>query len=88
LKNKTIVGGKVFMYGQDLAQVQAIAGFDPIGKKGVAQLHGFTKSVWRGNKLGLDLTYQVNLSGDQEFKALVFVGGTFERGGSKEKGEK
>lgn len=88
VKNRTLIGGKAFMYGQDIAQVQALAGFDPIGKKGVAQLQGFTKSVWTGNKLGVDLSYQINLAGDQEFKALVFVGGSFELGGSKPKGAK
>jgi hypothetical protein len=86
-KSRAIVGGKLFLYGQDMLQAQITAGFDVTGKKGVGELQAFSKA-WKGYKLGIDVRYQINLSGDQEFRALAFIGGEFELGGSKGRGEK
>ena len=79
-KGRTIVGAKGWLYGQDIIQAQVTAGIDPIGRKAIAELHAVNKTL-TGNKLSLDLRYQINPVGEQQF--LVLIGGEFNAFGSK-----
>lgn len=79
-KGRTIVGAKGWLYGQDILQAQVTAGIDPIGRKAIAELHAVNKTL-TGNKLTLDLRYQINPAGEQQF--LVLFGGEFNKWGSK-----
>ena len=87
-KGRTIVGAKGWLYGQDYAQAQLIAGVDPIGRKAIANLHIESKMVPRmvGKKVTLDLSYEINPQGDQQF--FGSVGWQFEAFGSKPQGAK
>jgi hypothetical protein len=79
-KGRVIVGAKGWVYGDKILQADITAGFDPIGRKAIADLHVENKTL-TGNKLSVDLRYQVNPGGDQQF--LVLVGGEFSKWGSK-----
>jgi len=85
VKGRTLVGAKLWVYGQDLLQAQLTAGVDPIGRKGIAELHAESK-YFRENKLSLDLRYQINPAGDQQFMAVFGVEHNLL--GSKPKGAK
>ena len=84
-KKRLIVGAKVWAFGDEILQAQFTAGIDPIGRKGIAELHAVNKTL-TGNKLSLDVNYQINPAGDQQF--MVLIGGEFEKWGSKGKGVK
>ncbi|HEV7821300.1 MAG TPA: DUF4157 domain-containing protein [Burkholderiales bacterium] len=84
-KGRTIVGAKGWLYGQDILQAQFTAGVDPLGRKFVAEIHATNKTL-TGNKLSLDLQYQLNPAGDQQF--LVLFGGEFNAFGSKPAGSR
>jgi len=85
IKSRTIVGGKVLMYGQDIAQAQLTVGADLLGKKALGEFQVSSKSILKGKKLALDFQAQVNPAGDQQYKVMISVGGEF---GSKGKGAK
>ncbi len=79
-KGRTIVGAKGWLYGQDILQAQVTAGIDPIGRSAIAELQAVNRTL-TGNKLSLDLRYELNTGGEQQF--LVLVGGQFNAFGSK-----
>jgi hypothetical protein len=80
IKGRLIVGAKGWLYGQKVLQAQLTAGIDPVGRKAIAELHAEHMTL-KGNKLSLDLRYQLNPAGEQQF--FVFFGGTFNKGDPK-----
>ena len=86
-RGRTIVGAKGWLYGQDIAQAQLIAGVDPIGHKAIADLHIESKMILSGGKkMTLDLRYEINPEREQRF--LGMLGWEFEAFGSKPRGAK
>jgi len=79
-KERVIFGAKGLLYGDRLLQARLTVGVDPIGHKAIAELHAVNKTLTR-NKLSLDLQYQINPEGEQQF--LVIIGGKHNIWGSK-----
>ncbi|HET7867091.1 MAG TPA: DUF4157 domain-containing protein [Burkholderiaceae bacterium] len=79
-EGRVIVGAKGWLYGEKLLQAQLTAGVDPVGRKAVAELHAVNQTL-TGNQLSLDLRYQVDPAGEQQF--LVLFGGQHNILGSK-----
>jgi hypothetical protein len=84
-KGRVILGAKGWLYGDRYLQAQLTAGVDPFGGKAIAELHAVSKAL-TGNKLSLDIRYQINPEGEQQF--LVVLGGQHNIKGSKPKGTK